>query len=121
MFEDENLPCEFCSAQGVRCGPKVFAEKARYFHAKADGSADSLHADVYAFPSQTSLRATVELEEPMAYGSHVSDRGPFPGPKYVNARRPIPRNPLAVSLGGFDVPVKSELPAGKLPTFTLVD
>lgn len=104
MFEDEGSPCEFCTAHGARCGPKVFAEKARYFHAKVDGTARYVHADADAFPSQRCLFTTVKSDETISYESRLLDTGPFHS---LNGR-----NPLALNLDGLDAPVKSELPAG---------
>lgn len=34
IFDDEGNTCEFCTTHGGRCGPKVLAEKAKYYHTK---------------------------------------------------------------------------------------
>jgi len=104
-FEDEKSSCEFCSAHGTRCGPKIFAEKARYFHAKVDGSPDSVHSHIDAFPSQTSLQETIKSEAPQSYGSQVLNGGRI---HYSNGR-----HPLALNLDGLHVPDQTQLPVGK--------
>jgi len=105
MFEDEKSLCEFCSSRGMRCGPKVFAEKARYFHAKVDGGVNSVHSHIDAFPSQTSLRVTIESEAPGAHGSQVLNGGHL---HYSNGR-----HPLALNLDGLRVPERTQLPLGE--------
>src|SRR5437667_4224567 len=43
-FDIETNPCYFCATHGVRCGPKVFAEKAKYYRSKRldDGRTSNL-------------------------------------------------------------------------------
>jgi hypothetical protein len=110
VFEDESLSCEFCTAhgQGHRCGPKVFAEKARYFHSKAEGGADSVKDDPDALSSQFPPPTTVKFEQPLPYTSHAAINAPLHAPQYTSGRQPL-------SLSGFVVPPRNQMPTGILP------
>jgi hypothetical protein len=110
MFADENLACEFCSAHGHRCGPKVFAEKARYFQAKTEGSVDSVKDDPDPVPSQPPLPPTVKLEPPTPYASHTAINAPSHVSQYTSGRQP-----WSLNLDGFAVPPRNQIPAGILP------
>ena len=116
MFEDEKSLCEFCSAHGMRCGPKVFAEKARYFHARVDGSVNSVHSVIDAFPSQTSLQVTIESEAPGAHGSQVLNGRHF---HYSDGR-----HPLDLNLDRLHASDRTQLPVGEnslsFPTDNLI-
>jgi hypothetical protein len=99
----------------VRCGPKVFAEKARYFHAKVEGNVDSVHCSADPFSSQPLLHANIKSEEPMPYGSQDLEDGSFSAPRYSNGL-----HPLNMNFDGFDVSsIHDGTPAGQHSPFTL--